>query len=303
MKHADNAIKKVFKPAYIANCKAGIRDPEFTGYLESESGAITGKDSLKGLNFVPDSRGKLKIWAKPNNPAPAEGKYISNRYCLYVDLGGTTDEADYSVVKVADRYWQLLGGGPEIVCEWRGHIDIDQLAWTSAQIARWYENGLLAVEVNALYNKNNNTEGVHYLQVFEEITEYYSNVFTRKSSDDVKERHTKFGYFMTASSKQQLIDSFRKSLRTKMFVERSLVTGAEIGHFIYDEDGKPNSVEGEHDDSLISSMGVNWLAMDYMDPPKIIESIDMTQKADININLISTLLFFPTQRVGELNHL
>lgn len=270
----EGAGKKVFKPSYIKACRDTVCDPKYIGYLESKTGISSGAEALEDLDLIKDSRGNLKVWETPGFPEVGENKYMLNRYVIFVDIGGTTEKSDYSIVSVADRYWQLYGGGPEKVAEWRGHVDIDQLAWIAAQIGSWYEDALIAVEVNSLYSRGNNTEGTHYLQVFEEITRYYRNVFTRKSSDDVKDKFTKFGFFMSEPAKQQLIDSFRKALRTNMWVERNQVTASECGHFIYDEDGKPNAIEGENDDSLIGSMGCNWLSMEYMDPPKIIEKQD-----------------------------
>lgn len=270
----EGAGDKIFAPAHINVIRKSITDPLYTGRLISGTGHTTGPESLKELKFKRDVRGNFQIWTLPGDPEPEEGKYITNRYALFVDIGGTTEKADYSIVSVCDRYWQLFGGGPERAAMWRGHCDVDELAWIAAQIAKWYDDGLLTVEVNSLYSRGNNTEGVHYLQIFEELADHYRNIFTRVDSTDVKEKSNKFGYFMNAASKQQLIDSFKKALRTGMWVERSAIVSAEAGYFVRDEDGKPNAMEGEHDDALIGAMGCNWLAQDYMPPPKIIERVD-----------------------------
>ena len=61
------------------------------------------------------------------------------------------------MISVLDRMGE--SGMPEVVAQWRGHIDHDLLAWKSATIGAWYDDALLVIESNTL--DSHNTEGDH----------------------------------------------------------------------------------------------------------------------------------------------
>ena len=75
-----------------------------------------------------------------------------------------SSNADYSVIKVADRLPMLeVGGVPEIVCEWHGHIEHDLLIWKAAQIAKAYCNALLVIESNTLETEGTEGDNFEYV--------------------------------------------------------------------------------------------------------------------------------------------
>ena len=74
-----------------------------------------GRESLEELRFVDEPAGKLQVWALPD-----EETRVKDRYITVVDIGGRSVSADYSVIVVFDRYWQMHGGVPEVVAQWRG---------------------------------------------------------------------------------------------------------------------------------------------------------------------------------------
>lgn len=274
----EGAGKKVFTPAQIQACFANHKKPLFIGDVVSKTGATIGPDCLKELEFVPDARGPLQIWAKPGEPSPGEKKYISDRYCSFVDIGGTTPESDYSVISIADRYWQTMAGNPERAAMWRGHCDPDQLAWKSAQVCKWYHDALMAVEVNSLYSRGRDGNGVSYLTIFQEITDHYRNVFYRQDATQAKDTYSKYGFLMNKSTKDQLVDAFRKGLREGSWIEYSQIVAEECSMYIInDETGAKEAMQGGKDDALVGAMGVNWLATSYMEPPRIIDEIDMDE--------------------------
>ena len=110
--------------------------------------------------------------------APDEVK-LRDRYVVVVDTGGRSEKADYSVIAVFDRYWMMYGGVPELVAQWRGHIDHDILVWLSAQIATYYDNALLVIESNTHETEKN--DGDHGEFIFDTIAEYYPNLYEDSS--------------------------------------------------------------------------------------------------------------------------
>ena len=107
--------------------------------------------------------------------------HTPNRYVVSVDIGGRTDKADYSVIRVFDRYWMAEGGSPELVATWRGHLDQDLIAWKAAQIAMFYGNALLIVESNSL--DKDSTDGDHFLTILDEIAPFYDNIYARNDPE------------------------------------------------------------------------------------------------------------------------
>ena len=114
---------------------------EIEGYRPS------GPESLKGLHFVPDASGGLQIWEDRVLPCP--GNLFKDRYLTVVDIGGRSMKSDWSVIVVFDRNGMGRGRKPRVVAQWRGHTDIDLLAWNAARIAAYYCKSLLVMKQHA----------------------------------------------------------------------------------------------------------------------------------------------------------
>lgn len=272
--------KKVFSPGMILIARSSVRKPDYIGEIHGNT--TMGPRSLEGLQFHEDPKGSLKIWMHPDDYKT--DKPVAHRGAVFVDIGGVHKDSDYSVIKVADRWPMIEGGFAECAAEWRGHIDPELLAWKSAQIARYFYDAILAVEVNALYSRGNNTDGVHYLTIFNQIANHYPNLFTREAADKVKERPARYGYHMTNASKDVLVSGLKSAWRPLTgggWIERSEVTVDEASYFEIKDDGTMGAIDGEHDDSLIASGGVKWLATDYMPAPFYIEE---TEKREVMYN-------------------
>lgn len=265
--------RRVFAPSYTLNAKATCIDPLYKGDLFGND--LSGKGSLKDIRFEDTPEGRLWVWAKPDTSIK-----VSNRYCVFVDIGGRTEEADYSVIKVIDRYWMMHGGAPEVVATWRGHIDQDLLAWKAAQIATWYDNALMAVEVNSL---NTKTDGDHSYTILDEIADDYPNLYTRTRPDQVKEGvPAVYGFHTNNATKGMIIDTLNAALREKAYIERDVRAYHEMDWFEFKKDGTMGAVDGRNDDILICTAGAVWLAIKYMPPPKEIDfTATLTHKRKI----------------------
>ena len=88
-------------------------------------------------------------------------------------------------------------------------LDQDLFAWKAVQIAKIYDNALLAVEVNSLQSKGLGAEGNHYLTILDEISEHYDNLFMRTSLDQIREGQPKrYGFHTNKASKTMMIDNY-----------------------------------------------------------------------------------------------
>lgn len=248
----------------VAYARSTCEPPALVGEVTGR--AINGEQALQSLRFVEDHTGRLQIWALPD-PLP-----VKNRYCVFVDIGGRTRLADYSVIKVFDRYWMLEGGKVEVVALWRGHLDQDLVAWKAAQIGAFYNDALLAVESNSLRKEKQDTEGSHFLTVLNEIAPFYPNLYTRTSPDRVREgAPTMYGFHTGEGTRTMIITTLIAALRDQAYTERHAVTCDEMDTFEVTATGKFEAVEGNKDDCVITTAGGVWLALKHMEPVQLIE--------------------------------
>jgi hypothetical protein len=231
---------------------------------------------LRGVEFR-DGTGPLKIWKMPNDPDDGP---LTNRYCLFADIGGRTDKADYSVIRVLDRFWMRDGGLPETVATWRGHLDQDLFAWKCAQLAKFYNMGLLAIEVNSLRPKESEE---HHLTVLDEISQHYRNLFARTDPEKLRQGvPVRYGFHTNSATKPMIIDTLNGALRDGAYVERDREAVYEMQMYEVKPDGTMGAVEGQHDDMVMATAGAVWLALRHMGTVKEIRpsSVRKVQKTE-----------------------
>lgn len=247
------------------------------------------KSILTGVKFVPDKdllstilsadpklrdrkeQCKLRIWEMP------EYDNISNRYVVVVDTGGRSEDADYSVITVFDRNLMRWGGVPEVVAEWRGHIDHDILVWISAQISVLYDNALLVIESNTHETERN--DGDHAEFIFDTIAEFYPNLYSRTPADKIIEgAPVKYGFHMNKSTKTLVVDYYVGALREGGYRERNEKCLNEARVFEKKNGGAYEAKEGYHDDILITRMIGVYICYILPIPRAIARSITQPKK-------------------------
>lgn len=254
--------RRAFAPIYVQRARKTCQDPFLVGDIYANE--RTGKKAFEGLEFQPGTTGDLKIWALPDKEVE-----VRDRYCAFADIGGRTEEADWSVLTILDRYWMMDGGVPEVVASFRTHMDQDLVAWKFAQICYFYNKALLAVETNSL--KKESSEGDHFYTILDEIVEFYENLYTRTDPQKIREgMPIQWGFHTNQATKPMLIDGLNAALREGTYIERDLMACDEMDYFEIKDNGAYGAVDGEHDDLVISRAGAKWLAY-KMDLPKIID--------------------------------
>jgi len=242
---------RVFAPHYVQQMRKTCCEPAYIGQLFAKG--QKGSDALIDIDFRETPEGNLWIWGMPDKTIE-----IENRYIVAVDIGGRTDLADFSTVRVLDRYWEMEGGEPEMVATWKGHLDQDLFAWVAVQIAEFWNHALFIVETNSLRKEKLASEGDHYLTILDEIAEFYDNVYTRSSPQKVRgEIPNLYGLHM-GQNKVLIIDSYNGALREFGYVERDARVLDEADCYEYKPDGSMGAVEGTHDDLIIPSAICVW---------------------------------------------
>ena len=208
------------------------------------------------IDILDKGVGDLKIWQLPNNKILK----LSNRYIVSVDIGGSSNTSDYTVMTVIDRKGLAEGvnGKPSVVARWRGHVRHDRLAWMAAVLALFYDNALLVIESNtADKEKNSNTEGDHFGSIIDEIGDYYDNLYIRDSTPDKVTGKTTnvYGFVTNKLTKGWLIDNLKSYVEDKLWEEPDDEMYHELS--IYERKGD-NSLgniagSGNHDDVLMAT--------------------------------------------------
>lgn len=250
---------RVFPPEDVDRMrKIWACKPSFIGDITGD--ADTGVDALKGIKFIPNEQGCFKVWSMPDFT-----KRYNNRYLVSVDIGGTTKDADNSVIKVFDRLSILSGGVPEVIATWAGHLPQDMIAWLAARIATFYDNAMLVVESNSLRTEKG--EGDHFLTVLNEIKEFYDNLYCRTTIDRIREgKPAQYGFHTNQQTKPMVISGLRTAFRTNGLIENDDETLVECDQYELKDNGEYGAVDGAHDDRVMALAIGLWVCMNNMDP-------------------------------------
>jgi len=257
--------RRVFSPIVLKLAERNCIEPLYKGQLFGKD--RKGKNAFVDLEFDDTGDGELWIW-----DFPQKTPMMSHRYVLIADIGGKSEGADYSTIRVFDRSYILDGGVPEIVASWRGHLDQDLFAWVAVQLSFWYNKGLFIIESNSLVKELVESEGDHYLVVLDEIAEFYSNLYMRTTPEKIKEgKPIQWGFHTNKQTKPMVISRINAAFRDDGYVERDIRVINEADQFENKPDGTMGATDGTHDDLLIpTAIGV-WASESEMPLPKIIK--------------------------------
>ena len=262
---------RVFDKYKVEKFRKSCRNPYWVGEVYADGDE--GEKALENLRFSADGQGLLWVWAKPDTEGD---EMVTDRYLVVVDIGGRGKKADWSVIVVFDRLNQMEGenGVPTVVAQWRGHIDMDLLAWKAAQIAAWYDDALLVIESNTLetHDKERQTDGDMSGYILNQIKDVYSNLYARAQSDEEirNQEPKKYGFHTNVSTKPKIISTLVKVVRDKLYVERDERCLDEFLCYERKQNGAFGAIQGEHDDLLMTRAIGLHIAYYEMDLPTIV---------------------------------
>lgn len=238
---------------------------------EIDGAAVEGTDTLRSLRFNESASGNLLVWQLPEKD---ETEIVTDRYLAVVDIGGRSDKSDWSVIAVFDRLMMADGGRPVVVAQWRGHSDIDLLAWRAVRIAAFYENALLVIESNTLetHDRERSVEGDQSAFILNQIREVYPNLYARRrSEEDIRlGLPVKYGFHTNISTKPMIISSLVRIIRENLYVERCRECIDEFIQYERRQNGSYGAITGCHDDMLMTRAIGLHICFHEMPVPKII---------------------------------
>ena len=236
-----NTGNDVFGRDAVERLRQGCCNPLLTGDIAV--GRVNTPAVADDMGIYSDPRGSLKIWEHPLTGQ----RGVS--YVVVVDVGGRTDNADYSVIAVMKSVKSSCT--PEVVAQWRGHIDHDILAEKALQIARYYCEALLVVESNSY--EQDVSSGGQALYLLERINMEYPNIYRRKVRDAVRQTlETRIGFHTNVSTKQLVITTLIAEVRDGTYVERDNEACNELLTYERRPNGSYGARRGYHDDILMT---------------------------------------------------
>lgn len=224
----------VFDTPQLDKLRENCRPPSATGDIEANYKA------LQNVHFVKSAVGDMSVWKFPEPGV---------QYLVSVDVGGRSENSDYSVIAVFDVR-DVEHRSIEVVAQWRGHIDHDLLAWKAAQIATLYNRALLVVECNSLLKgmSDDTNIGDYVLDV---IARHYRNVYRRKSNH--------VGFFTDRPTKIAMVEHLKSAVRDLTYVERDHDAVNEL--MTYEQHGTVYQArKGHHDDIVMTRAIALWVA-------------------------------------------
>ncbi len=236
---------KVFDPRHINALRASCLPCAKVGAI-SES---TGK-------FVFDAAGHLNLWLHPQK---------RHSYVVSVDVGGRSPSADWSVIAVMTRP-DDKEEKPELVAQWRGHVDHDILADTAARIAAYYNDALLVIESNTFETETyggtaDNPNGF----ILARLAMRYPNLYTRRYFDRSSgETSRRYGFHTNASTKPMLIGNLIATVREGAYIEHDSMACDEMATYEQRPNGSYGAEAPNHDDILMTrAIALYVIATEY----------------------------------------
>ncbi|MDE6557176.1 MAG: hypothetical protein K2K55_09485, partial [Duncaniella sp.] len=217
----------VFATEDIERLRRDCREPDLRGEVYSDP-----------VRWVPSDLGCCQIWQRPEKGA---------EYVASVDIGGRSRNSDWSVITVI-----RTGPTPEIVAQWRGHIDHDLLARRAAALASFYNTALLVIESNTWETQS---EG-HGRYILDLLTTDYPNLYFRNDRGG----ESRVGFHTNVSTKSTVISHLIALVREGGYVERSHEAADELASYEHLPNGTCSARAGCHDDLLMSRAIGLWVA-------------------------------------------
>ena len=202
----------------------------------------------------------LQIWQEPKPEPPsntARGSWPNiplytrtNTYLEVLTIGSDSDERCPSVLSV----WELKQEGklPTLAAQWVGVKPLNILAILSVNVAKHYNNALLAIENNDIFaNENSRQQGVF---VKNEIFEKYGNLYHNRKKGDIMEIDKKMYSLMF----YELILSARNAL----YNELDATSARTIAKMILLPNGRYYAEKYEQQNYLVNRAEVLYIMRD-----------------------------------------
>ncbi len=220
--------------------------------LRSGCSLVPARGEIDTSGFHTVDSGAWMIWKE----ADCRSCNCESRYVAVVDVGGRSAKSDWSVIAIFDRQPMASGESPEIVAQWRGHVDFDRLAQLSADAARYYDTALLVIESNTLDSRELDRcwTGDNSPSLLTRLREAYPNLYARRGSDEnvIQGAPVKYGFHTNIRTKPMIISTLVEAIRDGLYIERDTRCLDEYLTYEQRQNGSYGAISGCHDDMLMT---------------------------------------------------
>lgn len=214
-------------------------------YSSNEDAEV--ETSISQIEFVADKCGYISIVEHPHRIIK-DGKIEEKPYVIGADTAGSGD--DYFTAKVIDNT-----SGKCVATLHCQRIDEDLFAEQLYCLGKYYNNALLAVEVNF---------SSHPVKILEDLC--YENLYCRekiKSPSPYSNPEPTHGFLTTAANRSIMISNLVAIMRENIFLETDRRTLLELTTFVKHKDGKTAAASGSHDDLVMASAIAHFVGENY----------------------------------------
>lgn len=233
---------------------------------------------MEGTDPTPLKVWELPIKADPNKHLPPA------KYVIGVDvsegklnLEDPKKQNDYSVIDV------MRQDNLKTVARWRGHIDPDLLGGVVFALGKFYNEALVAVEVN-----NHGLTTVQSLR-----NKFYRNLYMRETSEEhqFQERTATMGWQTNRKTKPLIINNLVQAIRDGDIIDLDIVFIRECMTYIRDDQGHTNAQEGMFDDTVMAkAIALQMSSYNSIDTEYAKDNIRKPVKRNTNASNTSTEL-------------
>jgi len=195
--------------------------------MQGEKGELVYNEKGE-IEFQGLSTGRLTVFKKPE---------IGVRYIIGGDTAEGLAHGDAQVLYVVNHKTE------ECDALYHSQVPPDELATDSVTLAKFYNHALLAIEVNK--------DGLWVNDCIEKMG--YLNLYYRKVFDDITQKVTKYFGWKTTSATRPFALAALKAVFLRLNQGFPVKLLVEMLTFVRNEKGKPEAMQGKHDDCIMSA--------------------------------------------------
>lgn len=241
-----NGDSEKFKQEYPGNAMEAFLTsgrPRFdtkvlTTWLNAVKEGVCGYVERSG--FVEDDKGYVTLYEKPER-----GK----RYVIGADTSQGLATGDRSAATVWEaKTWRM-------VAKWHGHIDPDLYGEQLQYLGNYYNQAVLAVEINNHgFTTMNKLKNLNYPMLFQ----------MERYDESVDKMSRALGFRTDRKTKPLIIDHLASCIREQLIETHDKELISECITYIREEDGGTNAQEGCYDDLVMASAIALFVLSNYI---------------------------------------
>ena len=213
----------VFPVEKLSLYRDKAKDPIWVGNLE-------GIAPHERMDETP--RGYLKLWNMPEKDA---------QYLIFGDVGQYNDYCSAHILNRKD--WKLIG-------TFHAQMKSNQFGTELNKLGHFFNKAIIAVEANNM--------GQSTVDRLVELD--YPSIYKRQRlNKETKQITDEYGWWTDSKTKSLIIGYMQDLIRTEQADIPDIETLDEMITFIRNDDGSMEASEGNHDDRVISVMGVYYV--------------------------------------------